>query len=186
MNTENAAVFLLGACVCIELWHIIYYMFLYEKYFKQLEKSFRWISSYEKMYNHFIEFTDYYINNIKLQYSLGINTTSKEMLLIIQLIKALGTPLECKRKILSPYSTTILLNRLVIIFVDIIYYAILFTLLWFFMPGATGVCLFSVLLTLNLLKRGIDRESGNRKYLYLLAMNSITHIAVFVIFIFGI
>lgn len=181
MNTENVAVFLLGACVCIELWHIIYYMFLYEKYFKQLEKSFRWISSYEKMYNHFIEFTDYYINNLKLQYSLGINTTSKEMLLIIQLIKSLGTPLECRRKILSPYSTRLIFNRFVILFVDIIYNCILFILLWFFLSGPPAHAVIGVLVSMNMIRRGLESANEDSKPIFFLSIKSIICIFMFMV-----
>lgn len=181
MDISNMTIFLLTMCICIESWHIIYYMLLYEKYFKQFDTSIKWIQSYEKMYNHFIEFTDYYINNLKLQYSLGINTTSKEMLLIIQLIKSLGTPLECRRKILSPYSTRLIFNRFVILFVDIIYNCILFILLWFFLSGPTGLAVIGVLVTMNMIRRGLESANEDSKPIFFLSIKSIICIFMFIV-----
>ena len=70
MNTIS---FLAIACICIELWHLVYYIFLYDKYFKYTSSIVKLAKNYDNFYNSFIEFSEGYTNHQELQSELKIS-----------------------------------------------------------------------------------------------------------------
>lgn len=154
--------FLAIICVCIELWHLLYFNYLYEKYFKRPESVTKWAESYSKLYKSFIEFSDYYINNLDLQYQLGLHL-NEPMLSVIDILQQVGSETTGRRKILSLCTMKQMGLFLLQQFIEIAYWCILFALM-FIMPYCLGIVIFVVMEVICWLQK---RFNKNRNFMWI-------------------
>ena len=75
----NIVPYLAIICIGIEIWHLVYYTLLYEKYFKYQFMVASWAENYEKFYENFINFCNDYVNNQELRERLNISKTLVEI-----------------------------------------------------------------------------------------------------------
>jgi len=175
----NIVSFLAILCICIELWHIIYANWLYEKYFKYPESVAKWAESYGKLHKYFIEFSDYYTNNLELQYQLGADFT-KAMLSVIDILQQVGGERSGRHKILDLCSMKKMFLFLLQQFIEILYWIIIFVLA-FVMPHGVGVAVFVILWVISDIQKRFNQE---RKLLWL-NVDSVLCILLFVAIICG-
>ena len=145
-------------CICIEEWHMIYYTVLYEKYFKRPEQVILWAQSYEKLHKHFMEFSDAYVNNLDLQYTLGLDF-NKPLLGIIEMLQQFGGSYKTKHKILGMCSIKQLGLFLLQQFIEMIYWIILLVLA-LITPDITGAIIFVVLMILSELEKHFNKSKN--------------------------
>lgn len=165
-------------CICIEAWHMVYYTVLYEKYFKRPEQIILWAQSYEKLHKHFMEFSDAYVNNLDLQYALGLDF-NKPLLGIIEMLQQFGGSYKTKHKILGMCSMKQLGLFLLQQFIEIVYWTLLLILMWV-TPGITGVIVFIILMILSELEKRLNKS---KKYFYM-NLDSMFCIGIFIMLAF--
>lgn len=165
-------------CICIEAWHMVYYTILYEKYFKRPEQVILWAQSYEKLHKHFMEFSDAYVNNLDLQYALGLDF-NKPLLGIVDMLQKFGGPTTVKTKILGMCSMKQLGLFLLQQFIEIVYWALLLILMWV-TPGITGVIVFIILMILSELEKRLNKS---KNYFYM-NLDSMFCIGIFIMLAF--
>lgn len=142
--------------IFIEVWHLVYFNFLYERYFKRPESVIKWAESYGKLHKNFIEFSDYYLENLDLQYAIGIHF-NEVLLGIVKMLQEVGGESTGRHKILKICSIKQLMLFLLQQLIEIVYW---FVLLLFivFMPGIHGVCLFIVLWLIGELQKHYNKD----------------------------
>lgn len=149
-------------CICMELWHLVYNNWLYEKYFKRPETVIKWAESYGKLHKYFIEFSDYYINNLDLQHELGENF-SKPMLGIIDILQQVGGETSGRHKILNMCTMKKLSLFILQQFIELIYWIVLFIMM-VVMPHGAGIAVFVIMWVLGDLQKRFNQD---RKLLWL-------------------
>ena len=160
-------------CIAIEVWHIVYYTFLYEKYFKYPFNVTEWAQNYELFYKNFVDFSNGYVNNLDLQYQLGI---SKPLLEVAGIISDLGPVALCKKKILELCSMKQLILVVIQQVIEMLYWAILVSYI-IIMPGLCGLIMF---IGLNILSKIQKTFNKNKTYIYM----NIDSMACIVLYVF--
>lgn len=145
-------------CIFIELWHIVYYTFLYEKYFKPAENVITWSQSYDKLHKHFMNFADYYVNNEELHEALGTEHY-KVIKRILDLLGSIGGPTDGKHKILSLRPMKELVLFLFQQSIEIIYLLLILNLA-VIMPGISGCILLIILLSLSTFQKHYNKDKN--------------------------
>lgn len=163
-------------CIFIELWHIVYYTFLYEKYFKHAEDVIMWAQSYDKSYKYFLEFGNYYINNPELQEVLGCS----ELLDTVKSLNRTGASSVVKNKILSICTMKEFLLFLFQQSIELIYLLLIVNLATI-MPGISGIILLIILLSLSTFQKHYNKDKNS---IYL-NIDSLFCIAMFAMFAFS-
>lgn len=87
-------------CMLYEIWHILYRLCLYNKYFKKIENVVKWADVQQKFNKYFVEFLTYFTDNIELRKKLG-EDFSLSLVVISQTLRKLPGPTEQARKLLG-------------------------------------------------------------------------------------
>ena len=156
----NIVPYLAIICIGIEIWHLVYYTLLYEKYFKYQFIVASWAENYEKFYENFINFCNDYVNNQELRERLEISKTLVE---ISNIAYDLGTVTSSKRNILrlctSKQWCLFLLQQLI----EVTYWIITISFI-FLIPNGAGLLLFISLSIFSKLQKIVIKKGSN--YIY--------------------
>lgn len=171
----NAISLLANMCISIELWHLVYWNFLYEKYFKRPETIMKWAESYKKFNQYFMEFADYYAKNLDLQYALGLHF-NQPLFSIIDILQQIGGERTGLHKILNICPIKYLILFLLHQVTDIVYW-ILLVALAIIMPAKTGLILLGIIWLLGKLQMYLNK---NRRILWI-NLSSLLCIYIFVL-----
>ena len=151
-------------CIFIELWHIVFYTFLYKKHFKKADTVAGWAKLYENLDKYFMSFAQEYLNNQELQDALGLEKEYDEAMMgIIDLMKRCGHPTIAKHKILKICSLKQYGLFLAQQFIEIIYWFLIIALL-FIMPDYQGTIPCFVLMLLSEVEK---RCNKNKNWIWL-------------------
>lgn len=145
-------------CIFIEFWHIIYYTFLYDKYFRHADDVSTWAYSYNKLHKSFIDFADYYVDNEELQEALGSNHFHV-VENILNLLNKTGPSSEAKKKIFEICPMKEIILFFIQQAIEVCYWFILLALA-IIMPYATGIVLFVVITVLVELQKHFNKNKN--------------------------
>lgn len=167
-------------CIIIEFWHIFYYMFLYERYFRRIENVATWANSYDKLHKSFVEFTNHYIENEELQQVLGVGNF-KIIDNILDMLNNVGPLSRTKRKIFEICSMKQIALFLLQQAIEVCYWVFIVNLA-IVMPYATGIIMFLVIAILCSIQKYFNKDKNT---IYMIA-DSLFCIVVYagIIFIF--
>lgn len=96
----NKIDYLAQICILIELWHIIYRSFLYDKFFRETENIVKWADAQQKFNKYFVDFLAYFTQNIELRKRLG-EDFGLSLVIISQTLRKLPGPTEQSKKLLG-------------------------------------------------------------------------------------
>ena len=161
-------------CIFIEVWHIIYYSFLYKKYFERTEKLILCVQTWDKLSKNYKEFCEYCTSNSGILEALGLesdmdaliyNETERDVI---------------KYRILKSCSMRGMALFLIQQFIELLYYLFII-LLALCLPGINGLVLFIVLMVLSSLEKHYNKD----KNAIFLNIDSLLCIGLFMLVIFS-
>lgn len=166
---------LLVICICIELWHIVYYIFLYDKYFRRIENIINCAKSFDDLHNSVMRFVECYLYSIDVQDKLGFDF-SHSLRTILHFLRHTGDRISKRQEILQLCSLKQMFSFLFQQTVEVLYLIVSYIVILSITLTVSyhiGIILFIILIIVKKLKRCVNNNA------FLLTIISVFCISIF-------
>lgn len=171
-------------CVCIEIWHIISYNFLYKKIVCRVGQVYDWMKEYKNFMDSFNKFTDSVIAEKELKNAISLEDAN----CLLGVVKFAHKSLEqrTREKILRLCSFKELKITIACEILEFIY-LVLICIICVNLPFDVSLCIFVLTLLFSKLQSWVQKNKSTseaiKKAIYI--MDSCTFIAIFLAILFS-